>query len=141
MPVRAYVFDAVGGLWDTLCTGDAPSNQQIAQEQRRIAAEAETLLFAAGTAALALPSALGQARGRAGRVLPITEGVVEAARRGLGTYMILDHIAYARRLGVPYLYLGYWIRESPKMAYKSKFEPIEGFAGGTWRRLGRREAM
>jgi len=36
--------------------------------------------------------------------------------------------------------LGYWIRESPKMAYKSKFEPIEGFMGGVWRRLGRREA-
>src|SRR5262249_42237138 len=38
----------------------------------------------------------------------------EAARRGLGTYMILEHIEYARRLGAPYLYLGYWIQGSQK---------------------------
>ena len=38
-----------------------------------------------------------------------------------------------------FMNLGYWIRESPKMAYKSKFEPIEGFMGGVWRRLGRRQ--
>jgi len=53
---------------------------------------------------------------------------------------VLWQIESCRRLGLPYLYLGYWIRESPKMAYKSKFEPIEGFIGGSWRRLGRREA-
>ena len=47
----------------------------------------------------------------------------EAARRGLGTYMILEHIAYAKRLGVPYLYLGYWINGSPKMSYKRRFQP------------------
>ena len=57
-----------------------------------------------------------------------------------GTFNILWQIERCRRLGLPYLYLGYWIRESPKMAYKSKFEPIEGFVGGTWRRLGRQEA-
>src|SRR5438132_20545 len=64
----------------------------------------------------------------------------EPDRRGAsyGTYNVLWQIEQCRRLGLPYLYLGYWIRESPKMAYKSKFEPIEGFIGGTWRRLGRR---
>src|SRR6185312_3951275 len=57
-----------------------------------------------------------------------------------GTFSILWQIEQCRALGLPYLYLGYWIRESPKMAYKSKFEPIEGFVGGAWRRLGRRPA-
>jgi arginine-tRNA-protein transferase len=65
----------------------------------------------------------------------------EPERRGasFGTYNVLWQIESCRRLGLPYLYLGYWIRESPKMAYKSKFEPIEGFMGGTWRRLGKRQ--
>ena len=56
----------------------------------------------------------------------------EAARRGLGTYMILEHIAYARRLGVPYLYLGYWIHGSPKMSYKKRFQPQEQLTGNGW---------
>ena len=56
----------------------------------------------------------------------------EAARRGLGTYMILEHIAYARRLGVPYLYLGYWIQGSPKMSYKKRFQPQEQLTGNGW---------
>jgi arginine-tRNA-protein transferase len=56
----------------------------------------------------------------------------EAARRGLGTYMILEHIAYARRLGVPYLYLGYWIQGSPKMNYKKRFQPQEQLTGNGW---------
>jgi arginine-tRNA-protein transferase len=56
----------------------------------------------------------------------------EAAKRGLGTYMILDHIAYARQLGVPYLYLGYWIKGSPKMSYKMRFQPQEQLTGNGW---------
>jgi arginyl-tRNA--protein-N-Asp/Glu arginylyltransferase len=65
----------------------------------------------------------------------------EPDRRGasFGTYNVLWQIESCRALGLPYLYLGYWIRESPKMAYKSKFEPIEGFVGSAWRRLGRRQ--
>ena len=59
----------------------------------------------------------------------------EAARRGLGTYMILEHIAYARRLGVPYLYLGYWIQGSPKMSYKKRFQPQEQLTGNGWVRV------
>ena len=43
----------------------------------------------------------------------------------LGTYMILDHIAYAKSLGLPYLYLGYWIGGSRKMNYKTRFQPQE----------------
>jgi len=66
----------------------------------------------------------------------------EPDRRGasFGTYNVLWQIEQCRKLHLPYLYLGYWIRESPKMAYKSKFAPIEGFIGGTWRRLGGRDA-
>ena len=56
----------------------------------------------------------------------------EAARRGLGTYMIVDHIAHARRLGLPYVYLGYWIRGSAKMSYKQRFQPQERLTSGGW---------
>jgi arginine-tRNA-protein transferase len=52
-----------------------------------------------------------------------------------GTFNVIWQIEACRALGLPYLYLGYWIRESPKMAYKSRFAPIEGFIGGEWRRL------
>jgi arginine-tRNA-protein transferase len=57
-----------------------------------------------------------------------------AARRGLGTYMILDHIAHARRLELPYLYLGYWIQGSPKMSYKTRFRPQEQLTESGWMR-------
>jgi arginine-tRNA-protein transferase len=46
-------------------------------------------------------------------------------RSGLGTYIILDHILRAARAGLPYVYLGYWVEESRRMAYKSKFRPLE----------------
>jgi arginine-tRNA-protein transferase len=59
----------------------------------------------------------------------------QTAKRGLGTYMILDHIAYARRLGMPYLYLGYWIKGSPKMSYKKRFQPQERLTGNGWVRV------
>ena len=59
----------------------------------------------------------------------------EATRRGLGTYMILEHIEYARSLGVPYLYLGYWIQGSPKMNYKKRFQPQEQLTGNGWVRV------
>jgi leucyl-tRNA---protein transferase len=53
----------------------------------------------------------------------------------LGTYNIAWQIAQCRTLGLEYLYLGYWIRDSRKMAYKARFQPIEGLIDGQWRRL------
>ena len=50
----------------------------------------------------------------------------------LGTYMILDHIAYAKSLGLPYLYLGYWIGGSRKMNYKRRFQPQEHLGPNGW---------
>ena len=55
-----------------------------------------------------------------------------AEARSLGTYMILDHIALARRLGLPYLYLGYWIDGSRKMSYKARFGPLERLGPDGW---------
>lgn len=49
----------------------------------------------------------------------------DLAERGLGTFMILDHIERARRAGLAYVYLGYWVKNSPKMAYKARFRPLE----------------
>jgi arginine-tRNA-protein transferase len=52
-----------------------------------------------------------------------------------GTYNILWQIASAKELGLPNLYLGYWIDQSPKMMYKRNFKPIEGMVEGQWRPL------
>jgi len=56
-------------------------------------------------------------------------------KRSLGTYMVLDHIARSRRLGLPFVYLGYWVEGSPKMSYKSRFTPQERLSGGHWERF------
>jgi arginine-tRNA-protein transferase len=56
----------------------------------------------------------------------------DAESRSLGTFMILDHIARARRMGLPYVYLGYWVRGSRKMDYKSRFRPQERLLPQGW---------
>lgn len=55
--------------------------------------------------------------------------------RSLGTFMILDHITRARRQGLPYVYLGYWIEGSKKMDYKGRFLPQQRLAPSGWLRV------
>ncbi len=57
--------------------------------------------------------------------------------RSLGTFMILDHIERARRMGLPYVYLGYWVRGSQKMDYKGRFLPQERLMPNGWTRAER----
>jgi arginyl-tRNA--protein-N-Asp/Glu arginylyltransferase len=54
-------------------------------------------------------------------------------RSGLGTYIILDHILRAGAAGLPYVYLGYWIEGSQRMAYKTSFRPLEQLGPDGWR--------
>jgi arginine-tRNA-protein transferase len=57
------------------------------------------------------------------------------SRRSLGTYLILDHILSAEDFGLPHVYLGYWIKQSAKMNYKQRFQPLEVLDGPVWRPL------
>jgi leucyl-tRNA---protein transferase len=59
----------------------------------------------------------------------------ELQDRSLGTLMILDHIERAKALGLPYLYLGYWVDGSKKMAYKARFTPQERLTAPGWVRV------
>ncbi|MDD5329257.1 MAG: arginyltransferase [Sulfuricella sp.] len=56
-----------------------------------------------------------------------------------GTYNILWQAELCRQLGLPYLYLGYWIAQSRKMAYKTNFQPLEGLVESRWQKLPRNQ--
>jgi leucyl-tRNA---protein transferase len=58
----------------------------------------------------------------------------ELAGRSLGTLMVLDHITRARQMGLPYVYLGYWVDGSRKMDYKRRFMPQERLMAPGWTR-------
>ena len=53
-------------------------------------------------------------------------------QRGLGVYAILYLLDYAKRHDIAHVYLGYWIAECPKMAYKDQYQPFEVFHNGKW---------
>ncbi|AWC24490.1 arginyl-tRNA-protein transferase [Aminobacter sp. MSH1] len=59
----------------------------------------------------------------------------EMDERSLGTFMILDHIARARTMGLPHVYLGYWVNGSRKMNYKVRFTPQEHLGMKGWERF------
>ncbi|WP_276118627.1 MULTISPECIES: arginyltransferase [Pararhizobium] len=56
------------------------------------------------------------------------------ADRSLGTFMILDHIRKVKERGLPHVYLGYWVKGSRKMDYKTKFLPQEHLMAQGWER-------
>lgn len=56
----------------------------------------------------------------------------EHAARSLGTYGILAQVEYARRLELKHVYLGFWLRDHPKMDYKRNFRPLEVLESGQW---------
>jgi leucyl-tRNA---protein transferase len=63
----------------------------------------------------------------------------DMARRSLGSFIILDHVAQATQAGLPYVYLGYWVQGSAKMAYKARFNPIEVLRPGGWALMSARD--
>ncbi|MGJ8689933.1 MAG: arginyltransferase [Gammaproteobacteria bacterium] len=56
----------------------------------------------------------------------------ELNKRSLGSYIILWQIEKARQLNLPYVYLGYWVKDCDKMRYKTDFQPLEMFVGNGW---------
>jgi leucyl-tRNA---protein transferase len=56
-------------------------------------------------------------------------------RTGLGTFIILDHIRHASDIGLPYVYLGYWVEGSACMEYKVRFRPMERLGSQGWERF------
>jgi arginine-tRNA-protein transferase len=62
-----------------------------------------------------------------------------APRRSLGAFIILDHVVQACLMGLPYVYLGYWVRGSEKMDYKVRFSPIELLKPEGWTLASARE--
>lgn len=59
----------------------------------------------------------------------------DEARPGLGNFIIMDHLARAAREGLPHVYLGYWIKGSDRMSYKTRFRPVELLGPDGWRRM------
>ena len=57
----------------------------------------------------------------------------EKTRRSLGTYIILDHLQVCKHAKLSYLYLGYWVQDSPKMAYKTRFKPYQILGQKGWK--------
>ena len=55
--------------------------------------------------------------------------------RSLGVYAVLWEIEEARRRGLPWVFLGYWIKDCKKMNYKTQYRPAEGFRHAIWEAL------
>ncbi len=73
-------------------------------------------------------------------ILDVLDGGISAVytffaiepKSSYGTFNVLWQLAQAKRLGLNYVYLGYWIDQSPKMRYKSQFGPFELLLNGQW---------
>ncbi len=62
-----------------------------------------------------------------------------ADRKGLGNFIILDHIERAAEMGLPYVYLGYWVDGSARMQYKVRYRPLEKLTRTGWQRMSAEE--
>jgi leucyl-tRNA---protein transferase len=60
-------------------------------------------------------------------------------RPGLGNYIIMDHILRARKAGLDYVYLGYWVQGSARMQYKARYQPLERLGPDGWESFVPRE--
>jgi arginine-tRNA-protein transferase len=54
-------------------------------------------------------------------------------KRSLGKFMIMDHVKISRDYNLDYIYLGYWVDQSNKMAYKAGFQPLQYLCNGQWK--------
>jgi arginine-tRNA-protein transferase len=61
------------------------------------------------------------------------------SKRSLGSFVILDHVRQALAASLPYVYLGYWVSGSDKMAYKARYSPLEVLRPGGWRLLSAKD--
>ena len=59
----------------------------------------------------------------------------DVAQTSYGTYNVMWQVDLCRKLNLPYLYLGYWIKQSRKMVYKANFRPLQGLMQGVWQTL------
>ena len=59
----------------------------------------------------------------------------QGARAGVGNFIILDHIRRAAEMGLPYVYLGYWVEGSVRMQYKVRYRPMERLGRAGWERI------
>ena len=63
-----------------------------------------------------------------------------ASRPGMGNFIIMDHILRSRAAGLPYVYLGYWVKGSARMEYKTRYRPLEVLGPKGWTLLNDEDA-
>ncbi len=108
---------------------DSHIETRIIEYRRRDAAASAAKHAGGQLVAIALTDVLGD-----GLSMVYSFFEPDEAVRSLGTFMVLDHIVRAQRMGLAYVYLGYWVRGSRKMDYKCRFLPQERLTPDGWAR-------